>query len=50
MANDSSQDRRRCTLLLFVATSTEEESLRQAAAGQGLPLERVKHDVLRPFG
>jgi nucleoside phosphorylase len=50
MAEDSSQDRRGCTLLLFVATSTEEDALRQATVARGLPFEKVKDDVLRRFG
>lgn len=50
MANDSSEDRRRCSLLFFVATSTEEDALREAAVARGLPFEKIKDNKLKQFG
>lgn len=50
MADHAARDRRTCTLLLFVATSAEEDALRAAVLARGLPFERVRDDALNPFG
>jgi nucleoside phosphorylase len=50
MVDDTSQNPRNCTLLLFVATPTEEDALRQAALTRGLLFERVRDEGLRRFG
>jgi nucleoside phosphorylase len=35
-------DKRQCGLLLFVATSSEEDALREAAKARGIPFERIR--------
>jgi adenosylhomocysteine nucleosidase len=42
--------KRQCTLLLFVATSTEEDALKDAATHRGIPFEKVKDPELRQYG
>ncbi len=41
--------RRRCSLLLFVATPAEEDARRLAAGERGLPFERVKDAALGEY-
>lgn len=50
MPAEPDPNQRRCTLLLFVATSTEETALRQAALDRGLAFERVKDPELYEYG
>ena len=41
--------KRQCSLLLFVATSAEEEGLKQAVKGRGLTFERVREPELGEY-
>lgn len=50
MQDESDLQKRRCTLLLFVATTSEEEELKNAATRQGISFEKVKDDKLKQFG
>src|ERR1700692_797650 len=42
-------NKRQCSLLLFVATSSEEESLEQSARSRGLAVERIKASDLGEY-
>ena len=42
--------KRRCTLLLFVATSTEENALKSEAARRGIPYEKVTDPQMEQYG
>jgi nucleoside phosphorylase len=49
MTNQPDPSKRQCTLLLFLATSAEEEALEQAAKDRGLTFERIKDPKLREY-
>lgn len=42
--------KRQCTLLLFVATSSEEDALKEVTKTHSLPFEKVKDSKLRQYG
>jgi nucleoside phosphorylase len=42
-------DKRQCSLLLFVATSSEEKALRDAAVSRHFPFERIRHSKLGEY-
>jgi nucleoside phosphorylase len=49
MPTQPNPSKRQCTLLFFLATPAEEEALKQAAKGRGLPFERIKDAKLGQF-
>src|SRR5579862_4435345 len=47
MSTQLDLNKQRCSLLLFLATPTEEEGLANAAMARGLPFERLEHPKLQ---
>jgi len=46
MPNEPDATKRQCTLLLFVATSSEEEALENSAKARGIPFEKTRDPEL----